>query len=51
LLQGQAERGIFLFMNGTPSHADTFDPKPALLEYEGDSPPGRLPREGWRPAF
>jgi hypothetical protein len=26
---------IFLFMNGAPSHIDTFDPKPALKKYEG----------------
>ena len=26
----RAKRLIFLFMNGGPSHVDTFDPKPAL---------------------
>src|ERR1700691_5253706 len=26
----KAKRLIFLFMNGGPSHVDTFDPKPAL---------------------
>ena len=26
----RAKRVIFLFMNGRPSHIDTFDPKPAL---------------------
>ena len=26
----RAKRVIFLFMNGGPSHVDTFDPKPAL---------------------
>src|SRR5262245_16400614 len=26
----RAKRLIFLFMNGGPSHIDTFDPKPAL---------------------
>src|SRR5688572_2601137 len=26
----RAKRVIFLFMNGGPSHLDTFDPKPAL---------------------
>jgi hypothetical protein len=26
---------IFLFMNGGPSHVDTFDPKPALAKYAG----------------
>ena len=28
----RAKRVIFLFMNGGPSHVDTFDPKPALDE-------------------
>jgi hypothetical protein len=26
-------------MNGAPSHVDTFDPKPALAEHEGEPPP------------
>jgi hypothetical protein len=34
----KAKRVIFLFMNGGPSHVDTFDPKPALAQYEGDKP-------------
>ncbi len=34
----RAKRVIFLFMNGAPSHVDTFDPKPALAKHEGDSP-------------
>lgn len=34
----KAKRVIFLFMNGGPSHVDTFDPKPALKKYEGDKP-------------
>lgn len=34
----KAKRVIFLFMNGAPSHVDTFDPKPALKEYEGQKP-------------
>lgn len=34
----RAKRVIFLFMNGAPSHVDTFDPKPALAKYEGDAP-------------
>jgi hypothetical protein len=29
----RAKRLIFLFMNGGPSHVDTFDPKPALARY------------------
>jgi hypothetical protein len=38
----RAKRVIFLFMNGGPSHLDTFDPKPALKEYEGRQPSGDL---------
>jgi hypothetical protein len=34
----KAKRVIFLFMNGGPSHVDTFDPKPALARYEGQRP-------------
>ncbi len=34
----KAKRVIFLFMNGAPSHVDTFDPKPALKKYEGKNP-------------
>lgn len=38
----RAKRVIFLFMNGGPSHVDTFDPKPALLKYQGQQPSGEL---------
>src|SRR6266540_2702584 len=38
----RAKRVIFLFLNGGPSHVDTFDPKPALKEYEGQQPSGEL---------
>lgn len=38
----RARRVIFLFLNGGPSHIDTFDPKPALAEYEGEQPSGKL---------
>src|SRR5580704_4164719 len=31
----KAKRVIHLFMNGGPSHIDTFDPKPALNRYAG----------------
>jgi hypothetical protein len=31
----RAKRVIFLFMNGGPSHVDTFDPKPMLEKYRG----------------
>ncbi len=34
----KAKRIIHLFMNGGPSHVDTFDPKPALKEYAGQQP-------------
>ena len=36
----RAKRVIYLFMNGGPSHVDTFDPKPALKEHEGEIPGG-----------
>src|ERR1700724_1713342 len=32
---GKAKRVIHLFMNGGPSHVDTFDPKPSLDKYAG----------------
>jgi hypothetical protein len=32
---GKARRVIHLFMNGGPSHVDTFDPKPMLAKYAG----------------
>src|SRR5436853_2026867 len=35
----RAKRLIHLFMNGGPSHVDTFDPKPALTTYAGTRPP------------
>ena len=38
----RAKRVIFLFMNGGPSHVDTFDPKPALCTYAGQQPSGDL---------
>jgi hypothetical protein len=41
---GRAKRVIFLFMNGGPSHVDTFDPKPKLAEYAGKT----LPMENLR---
>lgn len=34
----KAKRIIFLFMNGGPSHVDTFDPKTALAQYAGQQP-------------
>jgi hypothetical protein len=41
----RAKRVIFLFMNGAPSHVDTFDPKPALAKHEGEKPPGEVERK------
>ncbi|MCC2671401.1 MAG: hypothetical protein K0Q72_3872 [Armatimonadetes bacterium] len=41
----RAKRVVFLFMNGAPSHVDTFDPKPALKKFEGQSPSGELYRK------
>lgn len=32
---GKAKRVIHFFLNGGPSHIDTFDPKPALEKYAG----------------
>lgn len=32
---GTAKRVIHFFLNGGPSHVDTFDPKPALAKYAG----------------
>jgi len=42
----KAKRVIHLFMNGGPSHVDTFDPKPALAKYAGQRlPSGNLRTE------
>ncbi len=41
----KAKHVIHLFMNGGPSHVDTFDPKPALAKYEGKNLPFSLPTE------
>jgi hypothetical protein len=32
---GRAKRVIHFFLNGGPSHVDTFDPKPALAKFDG----------------
>lgn len=40
----RAKRVIHLFMNGGPSHVDTFDPKPSLQKYAGKE----LPTENLR---
>ena len=33
--EGTAKNVIFLFMEGGPSHFDTFDPKPTMATYDG----------------
>lgn len=35
----KAKRVIHFFLNGGPSHVDTFDPKPMLLKHEGKALP------------
>ncbi len=44
-LPARAKRVIFLFMNGAPSHVDTFDPKPQLAKHQGQQPSGDLYRK------
>src|SRR5262249_34568431 len=39
----KAKHAIFLFMNGAPSHVDTFDYKPALTRYHGTAYRGNTP--------
>src|SRR4051794_21147404 len=48
----RAKRVIYLFMNGGPSHVDTFDPKPALKDHEGEIPDsnGRKKKGGYVPS-
>ena len=41
----KAKQVIHLFMNGGPSHVDTFDPKPELTKYHGKELPFRLSTE------
>ena len=41
----KAKRAIHIFMNGGPSQVDTFDPKPALKKYAGQSLPIHLRTE------
>src|SRR6267142_36492 len=38
----KAKHAVFLFMNGAPSHIDTFDPKPALTRLNGTPYKGEL---------
>jgi hypothetical protein len=45
----KVKRVIFLFMNGGPSHVDTFDPKPELEKFDGKDPTSsRSARAGGR---
>ena len=41
---GRAKNVIFLFMDGGPSHLDTFDPKPLVNEYAGKPLPKSIER-------
>lgn len=44
--EGKAKRVIHIFLNGGPSHVDTFDPKPMLTKYAGQAlPTPNLPTE------
>ena len=42
---GRAKHVIHFFLNGGPSHVDTFDPKPALKKYAGKPVPSTQPTE------
>jgi hypothetical protein len=42
---GKAKRVIHFFLNGGPSHVDTFDPKPMLKKYAEKPVPNTLPTE------
>src|SRR6476659_6407606 len=42
----KVKRVIFLFMNGGPSHVDTFDPKPELEKFDGKDPPQGASKKG-----
>ncbi len=42
---GSAKRVIHFFLNGGPSHVDTFDPKPTLAKFAGQSIPVNLTTE------
>ena len=37
-LPGKAKHVISLFLSGGPSQVDLFDPKPALVKYQGQRP-------------
>lgn len=40
--RAKAKRCVFFFMNGAPSHVDTFDPKPVLTKFDGTKYQGPL---------
>ncbi|MFZ9089647.1 MAG: DUF1501 domain-containing protein, partial [Planctomycetaceae bacterium] len=40
--EGKAKRVIHFFLNGGPSHVDTFDQKPQLQRFSGKSVPTNL---------
>lgn len=42
---GKTKRVIHFFLNGGPSHVDTFDPKPSLAKYAGKPVPNNLTTE------
>ncbi len=44
-LPARAKRVVHLFMNGGPSHLDTFDPKPSLDKHDGKAIPSPLKTE------
>ena len=48
----RAKQIVHLFMNGGPSHVDTFDPKPALAKYAAAeiSASSMLPTRSLRPS-
>ncbi|MBS0262879.1 MAG: DUF1501 domain-containing protein, partial [Planctomycetes bacterium] len=48
--RGKAQRVIFLFMAGAPSHLELFDDKPQLAKFDGTLPPPEL-LKGYRAAF
>jgi hypothetical protein len=39
-LPAKAKHVVHVFAQGAPSHVDTWDPKPALAQYDGKSIPG-----------
>ena len=41
----KAKHLIYLFLNGGPSHVDTFDPKPLLSKYDGKAVPAEFSKK------